>query len=233
MNEQIKALTIPAGAGNNSAPVADLRRTIDEIVAAARVTDLHTHLFPPQFGALNLWGVDELLTYHYLISELFRFSDIAPADFWRLDRSSQADLIWQTLFVENTPLSEAARGVVCVMSALGLDPRAANLDEAREFFRAQNPADYLDKVLEIAGVGDVVMTNDPLDAQEIEIWESGAKFDARFHAALRIDRFLNGWNEAAAGIAAQGFDVDASLDARSVAEMRRFLDHWIGRMNPL
>ena len=34
--------------------------------------DLHTHLFPPSHGALMLWGVDELLTYHYLIAEYFQ-----------------------------------------------------------------------------------------------------------------------------------------------------------------
>lgn len=36
------------------------------------VVDLHTHLFPPSHGALMLWGVDELLTYHYLIAEYFQ-----------------------------------------------------------------------------------------------------------------------------------------------------------------
>ena len=37
-------------------------------------------------------------------------------------------------------------------------------------------------------VSDVVMTNDPFDAQEARVWESGAALDARFHAALRMDR---------------------------------------------
>jgi hypothetical protein len=36
------------------------------------VVDLHTHLFPPSHGQLMLWGIDELLTYHYLIAEYFQ-----------------------------------------------------------------------------------------------------------------------------------------------------------------
>jgi hypothetical protein len=36
------------------------------------VIDLHTHLLPPSHGGLMLWGVDELLTYHYLIAEFFQ-----------------------------------------------------------------------------------------------------------------------------------------------------------------
>ena len=35
------------------------------------VVDLHTHLFPPSHEELMLWGIDEMLTYHYLVSEFF------------------------------------------------------------------------------------------------------------------------------------------------------------------
>lgn len=40
-----------------------LEDDIAEIVAAAPVVDVHTHLLPPSHGALCLWGIDELLTY--------------------------------------------------------------------------------------------------------------------------------------------------------------------------
>ena len=89
----------------------ELRRQVEEAVAVAPVTDMHTHLFAPQFGSLNLWGVDELLTYHYLVAELFRSSEVTPEEFWALPKPRQADLIWESLFVRQTPLSEAARGV--------------------------------------------------------------------------------------------------------------------------
>src|SRR5215213_7917793 len=115
----------------------ELRQQVREVIAATPVIDMHTHLFAPQFRELSLWGVDELLTYHYLIAELFRSSDIKPAQFWELSRAAQADLIWETLFVRQTPLSEATRGVVSVLTALGLDSRATDLAEARAFFREQ------------------------------------------------------------------------------------------------
>jgi hypothetical protein len=37
---------------------AELRRQVDEVVSATPVLDMHTHLFPPQFGGLNLYGID-------------------------------------------------------------------------------------------------------------------------------------------------------------------------------
>lgn len=217
-------------------PNADerLRREIDEIVAAVPVTDLHTHLFAPQFEDLNLYGIDELLNYHYLIAELFRYSPVTPAEFWQMDKRAQADLIWRTLFVENTPLSEATRGVIYVMTALGLDARAETLHEARAFFAAQKPEEYLAKILKIANVSDIVMTNDPLDEAEIEVWnDAGRPIDRRFHAALRLDRLLNGWPEAAPLIAQQNYKVSADLDAACLGETRRFLDDWIEKMKPL
>ena len=39
------------------------------------VIDVHTHLLPPSHGGLMLWGVNELLTYHYLVAE---FLLVAP-----------------------------------------------------------------------------------------------------------------------------------------------------------
>ena len=35
--------------------VRELRRQVDEVVSATPVLDMHTHLFPPQFGSLNLY----------------------------------------------------------------------------------------------------------------------------------------------------------------------------------
>ena len=211
----------------------ELRREVEGAVAAAPVTDMHTHLFAPQFGGLNLWGVDELLTYHYLVAELFRSSAVTPEEFWALAKPRQADLVWESLFVRQTPLSEAARGVVAVLSALGLDSRAGDLKEARDFFRGRRAEDYLELVLKLSGVAGVVMTNDPFDEAEAGLWEAGAEPDPRFRAALRIDPLLVGWPEASLKLAARGFEAGPDLGGRSAAEARRFLDAWVARVRPL
>ncbi len=225
--------TFGSAAGDESrAANFDLRRIVDNAVRETPVADMHTHLFAAEFGDLNLFGIDELLNYHYLIAELFRYSSVSYADFWRMEKRAQADLIWRTLFVENTPLSEATRGVIAVLQAFGLNTNAANLSEAREFFADQNANDFPAKVLAIANVSDVVMTNDPLDEDEIKVWKSGAKIDARFHAALRLDRLLNGWTEAVPLINKQNYRVSNDLSESSIKETRRFLDDWIAVMKP-
>ena len=67
----------------------DLRRILDRVVAETPVRDIHTHLYDPAFGDLLLWGVDELLTYHYLVAEFFRVSPMPYAEFWALSKPQQ------------------------------------------------------------------------------------------------------------------------------------------------
>lgn len=211
----------------------ELRRQVADVVQTTPVIDMHTHLFAPQFRKLNLSGIDELLTYHYLVAETFRSCEVSPEDFWRLSKVQQADLVWTTLFVRNTPLSEATRGVVHVLTTFNLDPNAPDLREAREFFRSQETESQIDRVMDLSRVSDVVMTNDPFDREERSVWESGVEIDPRFHAALRMDRMLNDWTNTVEKLRSEGYDVATDARGKTASEARRFLDKWIARMNPL
>jgi hypothetical protein len=194
---------------------------------------MHTHLFPPAFGKLGLWGIDELLTYHYLEAEFFRFSDMTPEQYWSLPKRDQADAIWRALFVENNPVSEATRGIIAVLHAFGLPTRGADLSEARTFFAARSVEEHVLEVLEMAGVSSVVMTNDPVDPVEPGIWMKNAPRHPRFQAVLRLDRILREWSEPWALLAEQGYEVDSQVDGKSIGEIRRFLADWYQRMRPV
>lgn len=212
--------------------MAALRAMVHEVVNATPVLDMHTHLFAPQFGNLNLYGIDELLTYHYLIADYFRMSDTPEEQFWALPKSEQADAIWRTLFVENTPIGEAACGVVCVLNALGLNTDAADLLEAREYFADVQAADHIDHVMRLSGVTQIVMTNDPFDAEERKVWDNRWEIDPRFRAVLRLDCLLNNYGTALPQLQSDGFSAGDRLDKKECAEIRRFLDNWVERMNP-
>lgn len=194
----------------------ELRARVEIVVNSMPVMDVHTHLFPLEFNGLCLYGIDELLTYHYLTAETLRSARITHDRFWQLSKTDQADLVWQTLFVENSPASEAARGIVTVLDAFGLDTRAENLNEARAFFNSRRVGEHIDRVFDIARVSGVVMTNDPFDDAEGEIWNSDVSADPRFKSALRLDGLLNG-----------------NRVTETSASLRQFLDDWIARMNPV
>ena len=113
-----------------------IRNTVCNALAKQPITDMHTHAYTPRFGAwpdpkgLMLWGIDELVTYHYLVAEVYR---VVPAmqlpyeKFWQMSKQQQADHIWQHLFVERTPISEACRGVLTALKLLDLDPNEKTL----------------------------------------------------------------------------------------------------------
>jgi len=136
-----------------------IRTMVNDVLANAQVIDIHTHLYPAAFGKIGLWGIDELLTYHYLAAEFFRYSKMTPELYWSLSEREQADVIWRELFVENTPISEATRGIVAILKAFRLPTNGDGLKEAREFFRDQEIEKHTSKVLQMAGVSTVVMTS--------------------------------------------------------------------------
>ena len=69
---------------------------------------------------LGLWGIDELVTYHYLEAELFRSSRIRPDEYSRSPNARRRTLIWQR------PVRRKHAGIrsyarrIAVLNAFGL-----------------------------------------------------------------------------------------------------------------
>lgn len=206
---------------------------VAQAIAEAKITDIHTHIYSPDFGSILLWGMDELLTFHYLVAETFRWVDIPYDTFWAASKREQADLVWKTLFLDHCPVSEAARGVLTMLDALGLDVSSRSLDDYRAALANKSASDYIDGVFHLTNIESVVMTNDPFDDLERPTWLSGKDKDPRFHPALRIDFLLNSWDKAVPKLKEWGYEVDPQLTPAACGEVRRFLMDWIERMDPL
>lgn len=182
------------------------------------IVDLHTHLFASNFSSHCLWGVDELLGYHYLTAEFLRAQpQITPEQFYSWPQSKRSNEIWKALFVDRAPVSEATAGVATVLSALGLNPHATSLNEARAHDRDTNASSQIDRVLALSGVSKLCMTNDPHDPDEIRHWLDGSFSDNRFIPVLRLDQILK-----------RGDD----KGDKSPSAIRAFMEKWIGIMNP-
>ena len=209
-----------------------IEKTVAKVVRDQPIIDIHTHLYPPVFGDLMLWGLDELLTYHYLIAEVFR---VVPATgegglpyekFWQMPKSAKADHIWKHLFVERTPISEACRGVLTCLEMLGLDVnRKKDLTPLRKWFARQNPDKYIDHVMQLANIESITMTNNVFDDTERALWLKNPKplrNDPRFKTALRIDPFLSDWPATAAKIKSWGYK-----------DAKQFLNDWLDRQQAI
>ena len=204
----------------------DLSQRVSCIVGATPVLDIHTHLYDPAFGSLLLWGIDDLLVYHYLVSEAFRQMEVPYDRFWAASKLEQADFIWDALFVQHSPVSEACRGVLTILHSLGLSPRQGDLAALRKWFAEQRPAEYVERVLAAANVSGIGMTNSPFDDEERPFWERNTPRNSRFFAALRIDPLLVAWKQTVSQLRGWGYEVTAELNQRTADEVRRFLADW-------
>ena len=210
---------------------------------------MHTHLYPPAFGSplagqggvadprgLLLWGIDELLTYHYLVAEVFRVvpaTELPYEAFWRMPKREQANHIWRRLFLERSPISEACRGVLTTLAALGLDPSDRDLERHRRWFAEQRIDDYIDRVMELGGVKRITMTNAVFDDNERLRWLENPRIgaDSRFAGVLRFDPIVRDWPAAAAMLTRWGYAANERLDPASIVSARRFLGDWIDRVD--
>ena len=206
---------------------------VDAVVARCvrdvEAIDVHTHLLPPTHGNLLLWGIDELLTYHYLVAELFMVmpcvseedsvsvGDAAPSpdDFYGWPKPRQAELVFEELFVKRTPLSEACRGVVTTLSRLGRGeqlraavrlPSRPRLTALRDWFAAQDASDHLERVfrlskLKYAGAGAAERRREPVNGASSHT--SGANSHDQHPVRARGGGALDGVAAAAADAAAQ------------------------------
>ena len=116
---------------------------VERIVSRTPVLDIHTHLYDPAFRSLLLWGIDELLVYHYLVAEAFRFHHVPAEAFWQLPKARQAELVWDELFVRHSPLSEACRGGLTTLHLLGLDHLKLTYRYAGRDFRLTDIAGHV------------------------------------------------------------------------------------------
>ena len=217
------------------------RETITSVVvsevAAAVAVDLHTHLLPPTHGALCLWGIDELLTYHYLVAEYFVTAppSVTPESFYALSKQKQADLIWKALFVDRSPISEACRGVIttCVAQGLAEEIQKRDLDAIRQFygkFRDKGLSgveEFSKHVFSKAGIDYAVMTNIPFEPTETEHWRPTPKdYSQHFRSACRVDPLLAG-NRRVVEQALQVAGYETTLEGA-----KQFLHDWCDTMKP-
>jgi len=213
----------------NARPLAreEIAGTLRQAVTDVKVVDLHTHLYDTRFDNLILRGVDDLLTYHYLISEVLRVTGMEPEKFYGLSKPKQAELVWDELFMKRSPVSEATRGVVTAAAGYGLDARAEGLDGLRKFAAGMSAAEQVDRTFETARISHVVMTNDPFDDDERPVWFENGRRDERFLAGLRIDHLIMHLDSSCKKLAEWGYEIDAGFGGKSAGEARRFLADWI------
>lgn len=213
-----------------------VREWVHFCVQNSEIIDLHTHLFAPCFGNLLRLGIDDVLTYHYLVEETVLATGMSPASYWSMPKHQQAELNWETLFLERMPVSEACRTVLTMFQRDGLESNIEDLNYYREYYSRFTPDEYVRRVFSRENIKGVFMTNDPFNSSEFVFWLNGSYYpDSRFLTALRIDELLLYKKSTVDLLNKWGYVVDYIADGRpsplSMPEICRFICDWMERMS--
>ena len=159
---------------------------------------------------------------------------MTPTAFYAKTKQEQADLIWQALFVDRSPISEACRGIVTTLVSLGLqgEVRARNLTAIRAFYasyrdRGDGAESFSSMVFTKAGVRYNIMTNIPFSGNEVQYWRpKPAEYSSHYRSALRVDPLLAGDRATVeSALKASGYEV-------TLEGARQYLRDWCDTMKP-
>lgn len=205
MEEHWGKTMVAGGSGKDKTliTVRDIEEVVSNVVKSSSIVDIHTHLFPEVHEGYYLAGLDELLNYHYLTVETFRATGVDPNYFYSLSKSQRAEFVWNSLFVEATPLSEATRGVATVLDFFGIKAFGESYPNVKEMFRRSHISH--DALLERLGIEKIVMTNDPFNVEEWTIFSKEGWDRDRYLAALRLDTLFFDTGSALAVLREKGF----------------------------
>lgn len=206
---------------------------VDKAVRDVRVMDAVTTLRQPAIAALRRAGIDDLLNDTRLVAEAVRSLGMTYGKFWHLTAERRSELLWRHLFVEQAPLSTAARGVLASLRGLGLTPQRGDQAKVRRWFAEKRPDWLIDQVFEVAGVDSVVAVVDPFEEVERKRWLRGFPLDERFRMSLRLDYLLFDWPSAVRRLVEWDYRVALDFGAETEDEVRRFLREWCERVEPV
>ena len=216
----------------------NIAEAVSRLLAAEEIDDFHTHLYNLKMvdrhgKPLLLTLLEDLLTYHYLVCEVLRVIDLPLVEWEKLSKREKAKLIWQSLFRDRSPLSEATLGVMTALKALKIDTNV-DYDELEAAYTRATKGDLVTKVLKLAGIRSVFMTNDPLDPDEQANWTTApVEPDPRFRTVFRLDSAIGGrFSDNVAKLNALGYSVSANLTDPTKAELRRYLSDWTEKLKP-
>ena len=175
------------------------KKKILKIINQTSIVDIHTHLFPQSHKPYFLSGSDDIFNYHYLTAEFLSSSKFNPISFFKFSKTKRAELVWQYLFVDNTPISEASIGVVKILNFLKINNyKSKNYTLIKKKLDKNKINHKL--ILKKLNIKKVVMTNNPFNNKEWSLFKN-KNWDRKFYkTSIRLDdlfskKFENKFNK--------------------------------------
>ncbi|KAL1507052.1 hypothetical protein AB1Y20_007914 [Prymnesium parvum] len=216
-----------------------LEEAVSQEVHACEAVDVHTHLFAACYGnQLMQYGIDAMLSLAEdsalacssdIVTQYLAVAEESFADFVRLPRQAQAERVWDALFVQRSPLSEACKGVITTLNALGLEEYLAqrDLEGIRSWYASQDGDKFNEKVMRLAKLKSVICSHSPFfAAAQLEACLNPPPRPPRYLAALEVDSLLeHDWAKVLSTL-------HAAEEPRSLRGVRSLLSRCVAMLQP-
>ena len=171
----------------------NISKMLLNIINSTPIFDLHTHLFPPKHEVYFLLVFKNLLNYHYLIAELLTATNIDASVFYSYNDEKKASLIWNELFENRTPVSEACAGVLSILKELNIEINNKSFLSICDEYDRKIQSDK--NILDLSNVSSLVMTNNPFDLDEWSLFNNSDWDKKIYLASLRLDDLILDYEE--------------------------------------
>ncbi len=129
-------------------------------------------------------GVDALLTTPALLQEAARYGHVCPP---AASPREKADMVYKAIFLDRSPVSDAAQVALWSLKKLGLWVGERSLAGARRVWDRRRPEDRLLDALDMAGLCSVAVRVDIFHLPSTPLTD----FDDRLSAALCLDALMD------------------------------------------
>ncbi len=156
----------------------ELVKIIRAAMRRAPAHDPYTEITLPRIADDHGNGVDALMTAPLLLQEASRYNTDVTGN-----TSQVADAVYQSVFLNHSPISDAAQATLWALKKMGLAMGDRSLSEARRAWRRRKGLDHTLDALDMANLAQVAVRVDLFD----EIQQTPAQIDDRLYASIRLD----------------------------------------------
>jgi hypothetical protein len=200
-----------------------------EVRAAMRKTnalDLWTHLPADPAAEETAYGIDALFALHPALLDEARALGIELPE----ERAARADALFQALFVDRTPLTDADLDALLTLERLGGFSEAQDLNQARERQALLSPGEHVEHVLELAKLRGVACVADPFAEGADRLWEAaGGEVSAKLIPALSVETLQRAMEQDTSLTTHDG-EIARDPHGAHVGKIVSVLDRWSARL---
>ena len=214
----------------------NIKNLISDEIDDTNLIDINSDFYSYGNSYFN-FGFDTFITNENLINELFlTYKKFSKNEFIKFNKIRQADIIWENLFIKNTPISEACKEVLIILNLLNINVNK-NLNLIRLKFNSNifnidsNDINelsynyYIKYLFNKSKIKYTIMNFNIFSDYDIDKWENNLEKNPYIKISFNIDQLFLNLKKSYNFIEENGF-------FPSIMGIKQYISYWKNIINP-